>query len=100
MWLSLSKLGLAAEWEDDDVKNMGVAALGLFSISLIYVFFSQIMRLTLKLDKEKERNIKFKGGYLKILQSSKKTVTMGSLSCRSGRNCANYNPWNWYVARR
>lgn len=73
-WLGFSKFGVAAEWEDDDVKNLGVAAFGLFAISLMYVFFFQIMRLTLKLNKEKERNVKFKEGYMKFFKVVRKPL--------------------------
>ena len=68
------KLGIAGEWEDDDAKDMGVAAFGLFGISLIYVFFFQIMRLTLKLNKDKERNVKFKEGYMKFFNAVRKPL--------------------------
>ena len=73
---SLTKLG-AAEDEDDDedrAKNLGVAAFGLFAISLVYVFFSQIMRLTMKLNKEKERNAKFKENYMKFFKVIRKPL--------------------------
>ena len=67
-------MGIDIEWEDDDIKNLGVAALGLFSLGLIYVFFFQIMRLTLKLNKEKERNVVFKANYQKFFKVVRKPL--------------------------
>ncbi|MHA1109901.1 MAG: hypothetical protein ACTSRE_02275 [Promethearchaeota archaeon] len=67
-------LGIDIEWEDDTIKNLGVAAFALFAISLVYVFFSQIMRFTMKLNKEKERNVKFKENYLKFFKVIRKPL--------------------------
>lgn len=72
--LSFIQFGAADEWEDDNVKNLGVAALSLFSISLIYVFFFQILRLTMKLNKDKERNVKFKENYQKFFKGVRRPL--------------------------
>ncbi len=74
---SLMKLSTAEEDEEDDddkTKNLGVAAFGLFGISLIYVFFFQIMRLVMKLNKEKERNAKIKDSYMKFFKVVRKPL--------------------------
>lgn len=80
---SFLKLGVAEDEEDeedeeddddDKAEDLGVAAFGLFAISLIYPFFFQIMRVTLKLNKEKERNTKFKKGYLKFFNVVRKPL--------------------------
>jgi hypothetical protein len=60
--------------EDDKGKSMGTAAFGLFGISLIYPFFFQIQRVTMKLNKKKERNIKIKQGYQKFLKVVRKPL--------------------------
>lgn len=77
---SFMKIGFAEDDEDDEdddedrAKNLGVAAFGLFGISLIYVLLFQIMRLTMKLNKDKERNVKFKEGYLKFFKVVRKPL--------------------------
>jgi len=78
---SFMKIGFAEDDEDDEddddedrAKNLGVAAFGLFGISLIYVFLFQIMLLTMKLNKDKERNVKFKERYMKFFKVVRKPL--------------------------
>ena len=64
-----------AEDEDEDgfkdrAKNLGVAALGLFSVSIVYVFFYQIFinskKILPKNDKFDERRAKIQKTFLKV----------------------------------
>jgi hypothetical protein len=75
---SFMKFGVAEEEDDEDdddkAKDLGVAAFGLFGISLIYPFFFQIQRLTMKLNKDKERNNKIKKGYQKFMKVVRKPL--------------------------
>lgn len=70
----LSSIGVAEDEDDDDfkdrAKNLGVAALGLFSASIIYVFFYQIFinskKILPKNDKFDERRAKIQKTFLKV----------------------------------
>ena len=76
----LSSIGVAEDEDDDDfkdrAKNLGVAALGLFSASIIYVLFYQIFinskKILPKNDKFDERRAKIQKTFLKV----KKTLSL------------------------
>ena len=76
----LSSIGVAEDDDDDDfkdrAKNLGVAALGLFSASIIYVLFYQIFinskKILPKNDKFDERRAKIQKTFLKV----KKTLSL------------------------
>jgi len=70
----LSSTAVAEDEDDDDLKdrakNLGVAALGLFSASIIYVFFYQTFinskKILPKNDKFEERRAKIQKTFLKV----------------------------------
>ena len=70
----LSSIGVGEDEDDDDfkdrAKNLGVAALGLFSASIIYVLFYQIFinskKILPKNDKFDERRAKIQKTFLKV----------------------------------
>jgi len=72
IWVSSTVV--AEDGEDDDfkdrAKNLGVAALGLFSVSIIYVFFYQTFinskKILPKNDKFEERRAKIQKTFLKV----------------------------------
>jgi len=75
--ICMSSTIVAQEEEDEDdddfkdrAKNMGVAALGLFSVSIIYVFFYQTFinskKILPKNDKFEERRAKIQKTFLKV----------------------------------
>jgi len=78
--ICVSSATVAQDEEDDDfkdrAKNMGVAALGLFSASIIYVLFYQIFinskKILPKNDKFDERRAKIQKTFLKV----KKTLSL------------------------
>jgi len=72
--ICVSSIAVAEDEEDDDfkdrAKNMGVAAIGLFSVSIIYVFFYQTFinskKILPKNDKFEERRAKIQKTFLKV----------------------------------
>ena len=72
--ICVSSTVVAEDGEDDDfkdrAKNLGVAALGLFSVSIIYVFFYQTFinskKILPKNDKFEERRAKIQKAFLKV----------------------------------
>ncbi len=72
--ICVSSTVVAEDGEDDDfkdrAKNLGVAALGLFSVSIIYVFFYQTFinskKILPKNDKFEERRAKIQKTFLKV----------------------------------
>jgi len=70
----VSSLAVAEDEEDDDfkdrAKNLGLVAIGLFSVSIIYVFFYQTFinskRFLPKNDKFEERRAKIQKTFLKV----------------------------------
>ena len=78
--ICVSSTVVAEDGEDDDfkdrAKNLGVAALGLFSVSIIYVFFYQTFinskKILPKNDKFEERRAKIQKTFLKV----KKTLSL------------------------
>ncbi|MHA1507400.1 MAG: hypothetical protein ACTSO6_01705, partial [Promethearchaeota archaeon] len=70
----VSSTAVAEDEDDDDfkdrAKNLGVAALGLFSASIIYVFFYQTFinskKILPKNDKFEERRAKIQKTFLKV----------------------------------
>ena len=72
--ICVSSTVVAEDGEDDDfkdrAKNLGVAALGLFSVSIVYVFFYQTFinskKILPKNDKFEERRAKIQKTFLKV----------------------------------
>jgi len=72
--MCVSSTAVAEDEDEDDfkdrAKNLGVAALGLFSVSIIYVFFYQIFinskKILPKNDKFDERRAKIQKTFLKV----------------------------------
>jgi len=72
--ICISSIAVAEDEEDDDfkdrAKNLGLVAIGLFSVSIIYVFFYQTFinskRLLPKNDKFEERRAKIQKTFLKV----------------------------------
>ena len=72
--ICVSSTAVAEDEDEDDfkdrAKNLGVAALGLFSMSIIYVFFHQIFinskKILPKNDKFDERRAKIQKTFLKV----------------------------------
>ena len=72
--ICVSSIAVAEDEEEDDfkdrAKNLGVAALGLFSVSIIYVFFHQTFinskKILPKNDKFEERRAKIQKTFLKV----------------------------------
>jgi len=72
--ICVSSIAVAEDEEDDDfkdrAKNMGVVAIGLFSVSIIYVFFYQTFinskKILPKNDKFEERRAKIQKTFLKV----------------------------------
>ena len=72
--ICVSSIAVAEDEEDDDfkdrAKNMGVVAIGLFSVSIIYVFFYQTFinskKILPKNDKFDERRAKIQKTFLKV----------------------------------
>ena len=70
----VSSTVVAEDGEDDDfkdrTKNLGVAALGLFSVSILYIFFYQTFinskKILPKNDKFEERRVKIQKTFLKV----------------------------------
>jgi hypothetical protein len=74
--MCVSSTAVAEDEDEDDndfkdrAKNLGVAALGLFSVSIVYVFFYQIFinskKILPKNDKFDERRAKIQKTFLKV----------------------------------
>lgn len=72
--ICVSSIAVAEDEEDDDfkdrAKNLGIVAIGLFSVSIIYVFFYQTFinskRILPKNDKFDERRAKIQKTFLKV----------------------------------
>ena len=72
--ICVSSTVIAEDEEDNDfkdrAKNLGVAALGLFSVSILYVFFYQMFinskKILPKNDKFEERRAKIQKTFLKV----------------------------------
>ena len=70
----MSSIAVAEDEEDDDfkdrAKNLGMVAIGLFSVSILYVFFYQTFinskKILPKNDKFEERRAKIQKTFLKV----------------------------------